>query len=139
MIGGAFLICFQELTRWQTRYGNCCLRSSADRLAREKWPLERITVGHPVNFELVVVCRSDLTPHLFARQSIDQNVSICKSQNVHVFANNDVVAKHPLLTNPKHGSLFPTHWRTLYELSKQRREHRNRREGKGHRHALVQT
>jgi len=52
-----FLMHFQSFTGlWNLKYGNHCPRFLVGRLDREKWPLERITVGHPVNFEYLAVC-----------------------------------------------------------------------------------
>ena len=46
-----FFFVFKDLYDDSAEYGNCCFPFSVGRLNREKRPLERVTVGHPVNFE----------------------------------------------------------------------------------------
>ena len=48
-----FSFVFKDLQERSARYETCPFRLSVGRLDREKRPLERITVGHPVNFELI--------------------------------------------------------------------------------------
>ncbi len=48
-----FSFVFKDLQGRSARYETCPFRLSVGRLDREKRPLERITVGHPVNFEYI--------------------------------------------------------------------------------------
>jgi hypothetical protein len=48
-----FLFVFKDLQEKPVRYQTYSSRLSVGRLDREKQPLERITVGHPVNFEKI--------------------------------------------------------------------------------------
>ena len=48
-----FSFVFNSVRDDSPQNGNRGFQPSADRRDREKWHLERITVGHPVNFELL--------------------------------------------------------------------------------------
>jgi hypothetical protein len=51
MLNGSFLLNFQGLIAYKPQNGKGSYWLSIGRLAHEKWPLERITNGHPVKFE----------------------------------------------------------------------------------------